>query len=422
MNTAIEVPVGLTWAGGAYMKLQWLLAILFLIGAGTFLSLLLSGTESVPWPFLLANFMFLIGVSQFGVCFSAILHLCRAKWARPFYRLGEIMTLAFLPFAFGVFLLIFFFGRHELFYWLDALPEDRASPWLSSNGLLFRNLGAQLVFYGLAIYYFIVGLLPDVSEQNSQSGPNWRRNLYRRLFAIKVRHDQRQLKARVYLLAPAVLIIYVVVNTIIALDFGMMLVEHYHSTVYAMFFIQGNNLAGTAAILLLSTLLIRSTTVREYFGVNQLKSMGIMLTGFVLLWLYLFWAQFFVTWFGNLPNEFGPLWKQMYGHYGPYFWAMISCVFFIPLLAFLKAETKKAWWSLLLVSAIICSGVWINRYLMVVPIFLDDHQPFSSLTDIALTIGLTSGFLVVLLWLLNAFPVVSAWELNDAKIEDDPSY
>ena len=64
MNTAIEVPVGLTWAGGAYMKLQWLLAILFLIGAGTFLSLLLSGTESVPWPFLLANFMFLIGVSS----------------------------------------------------------------------------------------------------------------------------------------------------------------------------------------------------------------------------------------------------------------------------------------------------------------------------------------------------------------------
>ena len=147
-----------------------------------------------------------------------------------------------------------------------------------------------------------------------------------------------------------------------------------------------------------------------------------MLTGFVLLWLYLFWAQFFVTWFGNLPNEFGPLWKQMYGHYSPYFWVMLSCVFFIPLLAFLKAETKKAWWSLLLVSAIICFGIWINRYLMIIPIFFDDHRPFSSLAEITLTVGLASGFLTVLLWLLNAFPPVSAWEMHEATIEDDPAY
>ena len=419
MNTEIKIPVG---TGETYTGLKWLLAILFLAGASTFVLLLLSETQSMPWPFLLANFMFLIGVSQFGVCFSAILRLCRAKWARPFYRLGELMTLAFLPFAFGVFFAIFFLGRHELFYWLDTPSEGHTSPWLSSNGLLFRNLAAQLTFYGLATYYFIVGLLPDLSRQNSEEGPEWRRSLYRRLLAMKARHDERQLKGRVYLLAPAVLIVCGITNTIIAWDFGMMLVEHYHSTVYPMFFIQGNNLAGTALILLLSTLLVRSTATRKHFGHNQLKSMGIMLTGFVLLWLYLFWAQFFVTWFGNLPNEFGPLWKQMYGHYRPYFWVMLSCVFFIPLLAFLKAETKKAWWSLLLVSAIICFGVWINRYLMIVPIFFDDHRPFSSLAEIVLAIGLASGFLIVLLWLLNVFPPISTWELHEATIEDDPAY
>ncbi|GIT39717.1 MAG: hypothetical protein Ct9H300mP8_09130 [Gammaproteobacteria bacterium] len=29
-------------------------------------------------------------------------------------------------------------------------------------------------------------------------------------------------------------------------------------------------------------------------------------------------------------HEFEPLWRQMYGHYAPYYWTMISGCFFIP--------------------------------------------------------------------------------------------
>ena len=65
MSTEIKIPVGLGGASETYAGLKWLLAALFLAGAGTLVLLLLSETQSVPWPFLLANFMFLIGVSQF---------------------------------------------------------------------------------------------------------------------------------------------------------------------------------------------------------------------------------------------------------------------------------------------------------------------------------------------------------------------
>ena len=48
---------------------------------------------------LIVSFLFLMGVSQAGVVFCAICRLCYSQWAKPFYRLAELCTVAFAPFA-----------------------------------------------------------------------------------------------------------------------------------------------------------------------------------------------------------------------------------------------------------------------------------------------------------------------------------
>ena len=40
---------------------------------------------------------------------------------------GELMTLAYFPFAIGIFLVIFGYGRSELFYWLSPEPGEHLS-------------------------------------------------------------------------------------------------------------------------------------------------------------------------------------------------------------------------------------------------------------------------------------------------------
>jgi Ni/Fe-hydrogenase subunit HybB-like protein len=162
--------------------------------------------------------------------------------------------------------------------------------------------------------------------------------------------------------------------------------------------------------------------LENFFNTVQLKSMGIVLTGFALLWLYMFWAQFIVTWFGNLPQETGPLYTQMFGHYGKYFWIMVVCVFGIPLGALIFAPVKRHWWSILLVGAAINVGVWINRYLLVVPARLENHTPFSSPYELILVAGLFAGFLLVFLLLFKVFPMISTWEMRDAAGEEGPAY
>jgi len=420
MNNSVAISTGVP-SGRRYGLMLGVFAALLLI-AGVWLGVMLTtAPDSVPWGFFVANYIYLLGITQFGVVFAAILRICRTKWARPFYRLGELMTLAFFPFAIGIFVLIFCYGRSELFWWLSPEPGEHLSAWLNADFLLIRNLIAQLVFYVLAAIYFVIGLVPDITADSAATGPAWRQSLYRRLFKFGQGRDPRRLQSYMYLLAPVIIITAVLANTFISWDFGMMLVRHYHSSVFPMYFAMGSMVAGSAAMLVMGAMMSRVLDFGAYFGTVQVKSLGIMITGLVLFWVYMFWAQFFVTWFGNLPNEFGPLWAQMYGHYAPLFWAQMICIIGIPIGTLIFAPVKRTWWAMVLIGTVINVGVWINRYLIVVPALDDNAVPFSSLFEFILFLGLISGFMLVLLWLMNVFPMISSWEMRDAE-DSNPVY
>jgi hypothetical protein len=137
-----------------------------------------------------------------------------------------------------------------------------------------------------------------------------------------------------------------------------------------------------------------------------------LVAGFTLIWLYFFWAQFFVIWFGNLPHEMEPLWRQMEGHYAPYFWTMMTACFFLPLVASVFAVVKRSLFASCVVAIGINLGLWINKYLMIMPVFSDDNRPFDNWIDIALALGLLAGFLATIVVLARRLPVYSKWEMN----------
>ena len=342
---------------------------------------------------LTVSFLFLLGISQTGVVFSAIMRLVEADWPKPWYRLAELSTLAFFPFAILGFLLIFGYARGDLFYWLDASPEAHLSPWLDIDWLLIRNLGALLAFYGLSWIYARSAWQPDVAGDDPS-----------------IDHDA--VERRLYLLSPFVLLAFAVSNTFIAWDFAMMLVPHWHSTVFPIHYWFGNVFAGSAALIAFAVLQRRSVSGGTHFGPYQIKSLGMLITGFTLMWLYFFWSQFFVVWFGNLPHETEPVWRQMYGHYGPFFWTMITGCFFVPFIAFLFAIVKRSLLAMCIIALGINLGIWINKYLMIVPVFSPDDRPFDQWIDIAIALGLLAGFLAGIMLLARRLPMYSAWEMR----------
>lgn len=368
-----------------------LLAAVFVIGAATLVFALASEGVEPDYPLLTASFLYLIGVSQAGVLFSAIMRIVGAHWSKPYYRIGELATLAFFPFAILMFLLLYFYAQDELFYWLTPSADAHLSPWLNIDWLLIRNLAGLLLFYGLSAVYVLKALRPDLTSGASSD------------------HDAVEGDLRA--MAPFVIVAFMVCNTLLAWDFGMMLIEHWYSTVFPIYFSFGNLYAGSAALLLIPAVMRHSSEARLLFGRERLRSLAIVITGFTLIWLYLFWAQFFVIWFGNLPRETEPLWRQMYGHYAPYYWAMMSLCFFVPFAAFIFAAVKRSLVAMCVLAAAINVGIWLNKYLTVVPVFSSDHTPFVRWLDIGPALGLLAGFLAVLVYLVNRLPAFSYWEI-----------
>ena len=415
MSSTADIAVGVapgnkTWTG-------WLIVfgLLFLGSLAVLAIALRSDPASISWPFLAANYVFLLGLSQFGIGFTAIMRICGANFARPYYRLGEVITLAFMPLAIIGLVLIVKYGAEDIFLWLHPAEGAHQSAWLNLDDLFLRNMVAMLAVYAVALVYFFYGLLPDIKDSDSQTGSALRRAVYKFLLSVKSGKDMKDIQTRLYFWSPAVLVIVALSQTFTSWDFGMMLSEHYHSTVFSMYYIIGSMFGGSAAILFLGILMARLTGNNAFFEKTQVKSMGILLTAFAILWLYFFWAQFFVTWFGNLDYETKPLWKQMYGHYAPYFWAQVLCIIGIPIGTLIFATVKRTWWMMAVLTLIMMDGVWLNRFLIVVTPVSDNYQPFTALGDIVITLGMLSGFMFFLYWMFNQFPMVSKWEVDGTE-------
>jgi len=372
----------------------FVLIMIFLIGVASAVFAVLSGDAQPDLPLFTVSYLFLLGISQTGVVFTAMLRLVKSDWGKPWYRLAELSTLAYFPFAIVGFLLIIYYARDELFYWLHVSPEEHISPWLNIDWLVIRDLGGLLLFYLLSIMYIGNALRPDL-----QTGDD------------SATIDRDETETRLYQLSPIILIAFVVCNTFIAWDFAMMLVPHWHSTVFPIHFWFGNVFAGSAAMIAIAAVMRRADG-GAHFGQYQIKCLGMLVTGFTLLWMYFFWAQFFVIWFGNLPHETEPLWRQMDGHYAPYFWTMMTACFVVPFTAGVFAIVKRSVLGMCIVAVAINLGIWINKYLMIVPVYSPDDRPFDQWIDIALALGLLAGFLMTLMILARRLPIYSNWEMS----------
>jgi len=376
-----------------------ILTVLFLLGAGSFLYALTNDSTEIDFPLLTVSFLYLMGVSQGGIVFCAILRMVGAQWSKPYYRLAELCTMAFAPFAILTFLLIFFSAQDELFNWLshgtEAGADEHMSPWLSIDALLLRNLFGLLLFYGFSLFYTMKSLRPDLAAISGN--------------AANV--DQDQVESELRVMSPFIVLSFALCSTFFAWDFGMMLIEHWHSTVFPIFFSFGNLFAGSAALVFLVAILGRSGVTGSPFGPDQIRNLGMVITAFTVLWLYFFWAQFFVVWFGNLPRETDALWPQMYGHYAPYYWTMMFGCFFVPFAALVFAFVKRSLLAMLILAVGINVGIWIHKYLTVVPAFSPDDRPFDEWHDIALAVGLLAGFLALFITLAKRYPIYSYWEI-----------
>jgi len=136
-----------------------------------------------------------------------------------------------------------------------------------------------------------------------------------------------------------------------------------------------------------------------------------------ILWAYFVFNERLTVWYGNEPSEMAVFWATQRGDYAPLYWTMVVGNFVLPMAILTNPRTRTIL-GCVIASCGVVVGMWLERFLIVVPSLTHKQLPYSwgtfSPTPVELFITAATFAAMLLLYTLFAkfVPIISIWELK----------
>jgi len=269
-------------------------------------------------------------IGQGVIAMSAAADLSQGKWIaaiRPYLQQYYPWLLLF-PLVFLV------FSRHVAVYNWSHHPNG----WLNPSFFIIRNTIALLLPFILAHVYV------KASQNKSQRTG---------LFAV------------LYIFS------FLVSQSFMAYDQVMTFEYPWINTLFGGYFFVEGLYGGIAFCAILAGILLGK---KGKSFQSAYRDFTIMIMGFALLWAGLFYSQYLVIWYGNIPEEVSYLYKRMavpsLKYMGAY---VLATVFFIPFFALVSRKIKSKPLAVGFLSLLIFSGLLVERMIFIFPVA--PHNP-----------------------------------------------
>ena len=188
------------------------------------------------------------------------------------------------------------------------------------------------------------------------------------------------------------------------------------STMFPAYYCWGGFLSAVSLTALLALVMRGSDELEGEVTEARRHDMGKMIFAFSIFWMYLFWSQYLVIWYGNIPEETGfigarlgpqfladgwmtrPYWDWDSVTQQPYVLLTLATwllCWVVPFWVLLGQRPKKAPAILGAVALGSVIGFWLERYILVTPSLV---SPASVLAGAPVTpfgwieLGITAGF------------------------------
>lgn len=315
-----------------------------------------------------------------GLVLLAVGHATRARWFVVVRRLTErivvalpILALLFLPVLFGV----------EALY-----------PWSHGEGggghELPRHLASYLnipFFVGRALFYFVAWI--TVGE------------LLYRWSRRQDRGDGIALHRRQLRLGAGSLPLLALTLTFASFDWLMSLEPRWVSTAFGVYVFAGAFVATLALLIVLAARAQRGPLAGKVLG-THFYALGRLLLAFVVFWAYIAYAQFFLIWIADLPEEVTWYAARLGPHWRAASWVLAAGHFLLPFLLLLSKGLKYRPRALAAISVWLLAMHYVDLYWLVMPALYHEGTELRSVDPAA--------FLLVGLIVLG----VSGWRTRQA--------
>ncbi len=369
-------------------------AVLAGLGGAAFLWALSAGETARAWQSWHFNFMFWTALAQGMVVFAATQKLAKGHWSGVIIRLAEAGS-AFLRVSLVLFIGLIV-GRGHIFSWLRDLRPDLGS-WLTVKTFFLRNGAIYALLTWLSWRFVQRDMAPDIREL-AEGRPA----------------DRLENRDAIMRAAAVLVVAYAFGYSLLAFDLIMSLAHKWVSSLFGVFYFMGSYLAALMALAVLAIAVRRRMGLDAVFSSRQQHDLGKLCFGFTVFWAYLMWSQFLVIWYGNLPEETFFIFYRLIDPWRPFGIAVFLLVFVLPFIGLLGVKPKKS--SLLLTTFALVSllGIWLERYLEIVPSINGRAGPALGVPEIGVALLFGGLFLASLGWFGARYPMLSPRLAADA--------
>ena len=180
---------------------------------------------------------------------------------------------------------------------------------------------------------------------------------------------------------------------------------HWYSTMYSWYTFASTWVAGIALIILF-VVYLKNRGYLEYTNQEHLHDLGKFMFAFSVFWTYLWFSQYMLIWYANIPEETIYFKSRAKGEYSGIFWLSFIINFLAPLLLLMRRGAKRSYTTITIMSLVILFGHWLDFHQMIFASVAKDHVEM-NLFDFGIALGFVGIIMLITGNVLSKYPLVS---------------
>lgn len=347
------------------------------------------------WANLLVNSFFFGAIALAATFFYSLQFAGQAAWSVVFMRIFSAVS-TFLPVGAVLIILILAvgqFGGHHLYHWQDSSAYDH-DPILQHKAPYFNPIffwGRILVFMAVWIMYQRWARKKSIEEDMAGGTSIFKQNIT---------------KSAIFL------VFFGFTSSVFAWDVVMSIDVHWFSTLFGWYIFAG---MWIGAIITFNMLLLhlKGRGQMEFVNASHTHDLGKWMFAVSFLWTYLWFAQFMLIWYSDIPEEV-VYFQQRWDHYRGLFWVTMFVNFAFPMIMLMSRDAKRNKHYLLFVGVLILIFHWCDTFLLIMPGTVGENWGIGTI-EVGMFLLFLGGFVF---WILNALSKAPLLAKNHPYLEE----
>lgn len=351
--------------------------------------------ENKPWANLLTNNFFFLAIGLGALFFMAVQYAAQAGWTVVLLRVMEAMaSWLWIPMVIMLIIIgagVMHLGGNHLWHWMaegimDPTSENYDEIIAGKQGYLnsaFFIIRTIIYFFGWVGAAMMLRKLSLRMENNgAEAGAIWK----------KMRN-----------FSAGFLVFFAVTSSTSAWDWIMSIDTHWFSTLFGWYIFAGIFVSALTTLTLIVLYLKSKGYLPEVNG-SHIQDLGKFMFAFSIFWTYLWFSQFMLIWYSNIPEEV-TYYMARWGDYKGLFFTMVALNFLFPILILMSRDSKRNYGFLLTAGIFMIIGHWLDVYILIHPGTVGSHWSI-GLVNFGTFLGFAGLFIYVVFSALTKAPLM----------------